>query len=194
VLIVRDDSPTVEAELVAGRLCCPGCAGVLRPWGHARRRVLREATTQRWLVPRRCRCQACMASHVLLPDICLQRRRDGVEVIGAALVAKAGGAGHRLIAARLGLPAETVRGWLRRFGAWASVIRTHFTRWAAALDPSMAPISPTGSALGDAVEAVAVAARAAAVSLGLRPPWSLASALTAGALLANTNSPWLAPM
>jgi hypothetical protein len=194
VLIVRDDPPTVEADLVAGRLTCPCCAGVLGPWGHARRRVLRMGAIQHWLVPRRGRCRACMASHVLLPDVCLHRRRDGVEVIGAALVTKAAGAGHRLIAARLGLPAETVRGWLRRFGAWASVIRTHFTRWAAALDPSLAAICPTGSALGDAVEAIAVAARAAALSLGVRPPWSLASALTAGALLANTNSPWLAPM
>lgn len=194
MLIVRDDPAVVETELLAGRLACPCSAGVLKPWGHARRRVLRMGATERWLVPRRGRCRACLVTHVLLPDVCLARRRDAVEVIGGAVLAKAGGTGHRLIAARLGLPAETVRGWLRRFGAWALVIRAHFTRWAHVLDPFLAPIRPTSSAIGDAVEAVALAARAATTSLRPRPPWSLASALTAGALLSNTSCPWLAPM
>ncbi|MGO9753425.1 MAG: hypothetical protein ACLP22_18335 [Solirubrobacteraceae bacterium] len=39
--------------------------------------------------------------------------REGAEVIGAALLAKTQGAGHRTIAARLDRPAGTVRGWPR---------------------------------------------------------------------------------
>ena len=52
---------------------------------------------------------------MLLPVVVLLRRADTSAVIGAALVAKAAGAGHRRIAMVLGRPAETVRGWLRRF-------------------------------------------------------------------------------
>lgn len=44
----------------------------------------------------------------------LLRRADAVMVIGAALLAKAAGSGHRLIAAGLDPPASTVRGWLCR--------------------------------------------------------------------------------
>jgi uncharacterized protein YjcR len=35
--------------------------------------------------------------------------------------------GHRRIAEQLGVPAATVRGWLRRFGARAPVIAALFT-------------------------------------------------------------------
>ena len=45
----------------------------------------------------------------------LLRRQDEVLVIGAAIEAHVGGEGHRPIAFRLGVPAGTVRGWLRRF-------------------------------------------------------------------------------
>jgi hypothetical protein len=31
----------VEADLVAGRLCCPVCEGPLVPWGFARERTVR---------------------------------------------------------------------------------------------------------------------------------------------------------
>ncbi|WP_326809693.1 hypothetical protein OIE62_40760 [Streptomyces scopuliridis] len=53
----------------------------------------------------------------------LVRRVDFAEVIGAALVAKAAGAGARTIAARLGRPVDTVRGWLRAFARRAEQIR-----------------------------------------------------------------------
>ena len=66
----------------------------------------------------------------------LLRRRDAVEVVGAALTAKARGDGYRRIAAGLARPASTVRGWLRRFAAMAGALRAHFTRWAHALDPA----------------------------------------------------------
>jgi hypothetical protein len=53
----------------------------------------------------------------------LARRADVAAVIGSALAAKATGAGHRRIAAALGRPAETVRGWLRRFAGRVEAIR-----------------------------------------------------------------------
>jgi hypothetical protein len=54
------------------------------------------------------------ATQVLLPSWCLHRRAAAAEVIGAALVAKADGHGHRAIAARFDRPPSTVRAWLRR--------------------------------------------------------------------------------
>jgi hypothetical protein len=68
-----------------------------------------------------------------------------------------------------------------------------FAAWAHRLDPMLSPLVPAGSPVADAVEAIGVAARAASLRLGPRPPWSWASALTVGRLLANTNTPWLAP-
>ena len=89
MLIVSDDRAVVEADLAAGRLLCPRCGvGVLGGWGCARLRVLRTREGERRLRPRRGRCreQACLATHVLLPDVCLARRLDAVEVIGEALL------------------------------------------------------------------------------------------------------------
>jgi len=62
-------------------------------------------------------------SHVLLAVVALERRADLADVIGDALVAKASGVGARSIAAGLGRPVETVRGWLRRFDGRAEVDR-----------------------------------------------------------------------
>jgi len=126
----------------------------------------------------------------LLAEDCLLRRRDAVRVIGAALVAKAFGHGHRRIARDLGRVAETVRNWLRRFAAGAEAIRSFFTVLAHDLDPLLGAIEPAGSAFADAVEAIAAAARAAVGRLGPRGPWSFASAASAGRLLSNTNCPW----
>jgi hypothetical protein len=94
----------------------------------------------------------------------------------------------------VGRPASTVRGWLRRF-RWAALrVAAHFSVWAHRLDPNLAVIASTGSSVGDAVEAVGVAARAASLRLGPRPGWSWASALTGGRLLFNTSSPLAGPM
>lgn len=127
---------------------------------------------------------------MLLADDGLVRRRDAVEVIGAALAAKAEGQGHRRSASALGVPAPTVRGWLRRFARHGEAIRSFFTALAHRLDPLLGPIDPRSSPLADAVEAIAVAARAASLRLGLRPPWAFAAAASGGGLLANTTSPW----
>jgi len=193
VLIVGTNAAAVEADLIGARLTCSGCGEVLRPWGHARKRLLHRLTTTEWVRPRRSICAGCGATHVLLPEDSLLRRRDGVDVIGAALTAKAGGAGHRRIAADLGREPSKVRRWLRRFAFRAEAIRAHFTRWAHALDPMLGPVVPAGSAFADAVEAIGVAARAAVHRLGPRPPWSLASVLTGGGLLATRNDLWAPP-
>ena len=66
------------------------------------------------VTPRRARCGDCGGTQILLPATLTVRRADSTEVIGAALAAKAGGAGFRAIAATLGRPVSTVRSWLRR--------------------------------------------------------------------------------
>jgi hypothetical protein len=130
---------------------------------------------------------------VLLPDGLLVRRRDEVAVIGSALLAHAGGEGHRPIAGRLGVPEATVRGWLRRVRSRAEVIAVFFTRWALVLSPGLDPPGPSGTAVGDAVEAIGLAARSAVLRFGPSLVWSMASRLTGGGLLSNTSSLWLAP-
>jgi hypothetical protein len=190
VLIVGAEQARVEVELAGGLLGCPSCRGVLRPWGHARVRVLRCAAGVRSLRPRRARCRACAGTHVLLPDVALLRRRDEVSVIGAAIEAKAAGAGHRWIAERLGVPKDTVRGWLRRLAARAEAIGSHFARWAFALDPELGAISPAGGVLADALEAIAVAVRAWVLRFGSGEAWPVVSALSGGVLLCNTSCPF----
>ncbi|KRE52949.1 hypothetical protein ASG92_25100 [Arthrobacter sp. Soil736] len=81
------------------------------------------------------------------------RRADAAAVIAAAVEAKTAAAqGHRRIAARLGRPASTVRGWLRAFAASAGAIAEEFTALAhrdgadaAGLWPAAAP-TPAGRA------------------------------------------------
>jgi len=69
-------------------------------------------------------------THVLLPVNALLRRADTAAVIVSALAAKARcGFGFRRIAADLGRPGETVRGWLRRFAERAEAVRSMFTVW-----------------------------------------------------------------
>lgn len=193
MLIVGVAPAVVENDLVHGRLACPPCGEMLRPWGHARRRELRGRSGKHERTPRRSICAGCGVTHVLLAEDTLLRRRDCVAVIGDALSAKAAGAGHRRIAVRVGVPATTVRGWLRRFAEMAERVRSHFTRWAAALDPALGAIGPTGSAFADAVEAIGVTGAAAVRRLGPRPAWFVASVLSGGALLSNTSCPWAEP-
>lgn len=199
LIVVGGGQERIEQELRDGRLACPACAGRLGRWGHARGRWLRvrggAVPELVWLVPRRSRCRGCEKTHVVLPDVCLARRRDAVAVIGAALVARAAGATQEAIAAELELPATTVRGWLRRAEERAEPMRAHFCGWAAALDRAVvAELRPAGGRLADAVEAIGIAARAVVLVLGQpRSPWALASVLTAGWLLGNTGVLWIEP-
>jgi hypothetical protein len=85
----------------------------------------------------------------------------------------------------LGVHADTVRGWLRRFVERAGLVRAHFTRCALALDPELGLVLPAGSGLADALEAIAVAARAWVLRFGPVDPWRIASRLSGGLLLAT---------
>ncbi len=185
MLIVFLDAVRVEAELAAGRLACPACRAALGPWGHARERVLRCRAGDRRLVPRRARCRGCLGTHVLLPEVMLLRRQDEVSVIGEAIEAHVGGEGYRRIAGRLGVPADTVRGWLVRFVARAELLRAHFTRCAVVLDPELGAVMPAGDGVADGLEAIAVAGRAWVLRFGPADLWPVVSRLSAGLLLAT---------
>ena len=204
MLTVNADRDVVERQLGGGELACPSCGGVLARWGNgAERRVRMPAGPDMRLCPRRARCRGCGRTHVLLPAWCLARRADAAGVIGLALEAKAAGAGHRLIAERLGRPASTVRGWLRAFARRAEQVRSVFTALAASLTTDPPLPAPAGSPLGDAVAAVAAAAAAARAvpGVGTVARWQLAAAVTCGLLLApawparvaNTSWLWAAP-
>ena len=187
MLTVGADAAEVEARLVAGLLVCPGCAGPLAPWGWARVRSLRGAAGPVVVRPRRARCSSCRVSHVLLPVFALLRRADLVEVIGAALSAKAAGAGARTIAAVLRRPVETVRGWLRRFAGRAEALRVWFT--VLQVDIGVDPVPPAAArtVFADAVSAVlgaVVAARSRWPRVGQVSPWWWASAASESLLLA----------
>lgn len=179
----------VEKRLVAGGIACPGCGAGLRPWGWAGRRTVRDLRGLRLeLRPRRSRCPECGLSHVLLPVTVLLRRADAAVVIGAALLAKAAGSGHRVIAAGLGVPDQTVRGWLRRFAERAGVVREVFTVLLVQVAPADPVLpEPRGVLFADAVAAVLAAVGAVTArwpGMVVLSPWQAASALSGGRLLA----------
>jgi hypothetical protein len=190
VLSVSVNPSVVEADLAAGRLRCPGCGGPLRAWGYARERSVRTLDGVRLFRPRRASCAPCDATHVLLPACSVPRRRDGADVIGAALLSKAHGEGHRRIAARLGRPPGTVRGWLRAFTARAGAIEHCARRWASSIDITNPPGRDAGSPLANAVDALGVAARACRARLRMSgTPWELSVVLTGGLLHGRTRVP-----
>jgi hypothetical protein len=183
MLMVGTDPVQVERLLLGGELLCPSCSGALRPWGHARWRSSRRERDSVRHRPRRATCLGCAKTHVLLPAAWLSRRADAISVIGAALLAKAAGAGHRPIAVTLGRAPATVRGWLRRFTARAEELRVLFSALLHALDPSAGPLPVTGSVFADALEALGSAAAAAVRRLGVSSPWEFASRAGSGLLL-----------
>jgi hypothetical protein len=144
---------------------------------------------------------------VLLPASVLLRRADAVTVIGTALLAKAGGAGHRPIAVLVGVPSSTVRGWLRRIVEVAERVLAVLAAAAAELGSEFAAPVSTADPVAAVVEMVGALAAAMARRLGgSSSPWRLATVLTGGRLLApagpdlgsgwalgrNTNSLWAA--
>jgi hypothetical protein len=110
---------SVEDLVSTGNGSCPGCGGTLRKWGQARWRVIRDLQGEWGLRPSRVRCGDCGVTHVVLPAEVLVRRRDAVAVVGRAWRSFADGSGARRVARGLGVPMETVRGWLRRLRAMA---------------------------------------------------------------------------
>ena len=137
--------------------------------------------------PRRACCLGCRTTHVLLPVVALARRADLAEVIGAALVARAAGAGYRAVAAVAGRPVDTVRGWLRRFASRADAVRVAFTVLLVDCGPDPVVPAAAQSRFADAVAAIVGAAVAVAAGwpvLGAVSPWLAASAASGGRLLA----------
>ena len=78
--------------------------------GFGRERPARILRAVRPLRPRRAVCHPCALTHVLLPAWSVRHRRDGTEVIIAALLDAAAGQGHRMIAARLAVARPSPRG------------------------------------------------------------------------------------
>jgi hypothetical protein len=193
VVTVRGDAARVEQRLAAGRLRCPGCAGVLAGWGHAVERVIRTESGIGWRVrPRRARCRSCRATHVLLPVGGLLRRGSGAALIWAVLGMWAAGRKLAAVAAALGLAVSTVRDWVARFASRAEAVRCAFMRLLPALDPHAPGVEPAGSPMADALAAVTAAARAAGVfrrALRTVSPCDLASHLSRGLLLAPRFDP-----
>lgn len=82
--------------------------------------------------------RARAVTHVLPAAVMLERRAYAISVIGAALRDAARGLGYRPIAARLGVPAGTVPGWLRRLRVHAA------TKLAYRFDASLRRLEPVG--------------------------------------------------
>jgi transposase-like protein len=187
-VIIVLDIEQADTDLLAGALTCPRCSAALRPWSSAATRRIRWLDGSYHPVrPRRARCSGCRATQVLLPAWCLPRRADAAEVIGAALVAKAGGQGHRAIARDLGRPVSTVRRWLRGArGDQVEWLRRQGVLRTFELDQDLlADLVPQVTALGDALCALAAAVlawrRRFARSVEV---WTLIGAFTGGRLLA----------
>jgi hypothetical protein len=184
--MVGPDQARVERDLAAGNLQCPLCGEQLRPWGMARRRKLRRGSADVELQPRRGRCRGCLVTHVLLPAVCLLRRRDLAEVIGRAVLSRALAVGKRRIAVECEVPSSTVRGWLSRFAGRAELIRAHFTKMAIELGLPATEILPASSPFADALVAIRCAHNAALSRLGPSDLWQFAASASAG-LLINTS-------
>jgi hypothetical protein len=189
VMMVEPRPDLVEAKLATGEYRCGSCGdGRLAPWGFARRRKLRSRGAEVWLRPRRARCVSCLITHVLLSTIALVRRRDVVEVIGEALTARyLDGKSRSVVAAEAGVPFDTARGWQRRFSGKSGEIRELFSTLAHRLDANLGPIQARHSPEADALEAIGVAAAAAARQLGPGPLWGFVAGASSGMLLSNTS-------
>jgi hypothetical protein len=189
-----------ERILQAGTMSCPRCPGRLRPFGHGRTRTVRgRGTATLRVTPRRARCGDCGGTQILLPATLTVRRADSTEVIGAALAAKAGGAGFRAIAATLARPVSTVRSWLRRVpeghARWLyerAVDRAVQIDRELLVGPGPYPrvLGQYPTVLGQALNLLAGAALRYRERLGLTDtPWALIGFFAQGRLLAPPVTP-----
>ena len=88
------------------------------------------------------------------------RRGDGIEVIGTAAAAALAGAGCGRIGQELGVPASTVRGWLRRLRSRPR--RCARTRWSSDDPGAVARLLDSLRKAGAEDQTAALAERAAA--------------------------------
>lgn len=172
---------------------CPDCDGLLRGrWRGYRRCVRLGAGRVVVLRIARSRCAACRRTHALIPSFLVPGRLDGAASVAAALRRGARGVGQRRIAAGLGLPETTVRGWLRRLRAGAPALVGRLVALADALGGGPGRAPPVRDGLAGVVGALAALCRAAGRRLGaagLLDPAGLLVAVTGRALLAHTISP-----
>ena len=189
-VIVVLEQAQAGRDLAAGALRCPRCAAPLRPWGFARVRSLRLSCGGRSsLRPRRARCRSCAVTHVLLPAQAPARLAYAIDVVGQALLGSAQGQGHRAIGAELAVPADTVRGWVRKANGHAEWLRVQGTVRAHEFDPMLPATVPAGSALADALSALGLAAATVLRQLGpIAPPWHIIAMVARGRLLAPQRS------
>jgi len=190
MVTVEADCVHVESRLAAGQIGCPACSrGVLGGWGFARARRVAGLTGP--LRPRRARCRSCLVTHVLLPVTVLLRRGYAAQTIWDSLSLRSHGRGHRQIAARLKVPAATVRGWLRRAGGRLEVIRAWFLRVAVRTGIDVEIPDGFGCRWRDVLAAVAAAAAAIGQRFG---PVGLVGAVTAAqVMVAVSGGRLLAP-
>ena len=187
----------VDAYVAAGRAVevprpdCPACAGPMMFWSGYQRHIRAAGRCRKIFVPR-LRCAPCRVSHALLPAFTLAWRLDVAETVGAVIAEVAGGAcGVRPVAARLGVPYTTARGWVRRFRFRAAEIATGFA--ALAVELGGQAITPPAGAGRFALAAIGAAFEVAAglpgwLALGA---WRFVSSVSGGKLIAaNTTSPW----
>lgn len=189
-MTVEADPVLVEARLAGGQLACPsvGCVEALRPWGWARRREIHGLSEL--VRPRRARCGSCLVTHVLLPVTVLLRRAYAADVIGAAVEARAGGAGHRRVGQQLKVPAATVRGWLRRLAGRLEPVRVVLLQVAVRAGVDVRVPAALGCRWRDLLAALDTAAEAVTGrfgSVGVLGPvtaWQVAVGCSGGRLLA----------
>ena len=100
----------------------------------------RAPGASRLVRPRRGRCRSCGATHVLLPSWAAPRRAGAVRVIARAAAASVlHGTGTARLGVQLGVPAATVRGWLRRLRDRAGQLLQEACPSSAAWSPSSRP-------------------------------------------------------
>ena len=163
-MLLCADAAAASGDLAGGMVACPSCrAGRPKRWGYGRERAvhLLDGATAR-LRPQRARCGSCRRS-MRLPSWFAPRRADAIEVIGTAAGMAPAGTSYGRISAGPGVPAATVRGWLRPLRSRAEAIRQdamHQLGFVGGLAGPPLP-GPAGSPLGDALNAVAACAHAA---------------------------------
>ena len=113
-----------------------------------------------------------------------------MDVVGQVLLARAQGRSHRTIGAELEIPADTVRGWIRRVTARAQWLRVQGTTTAHAFDSMLPATILARSALADAVSALGSAASAVVRRLGpVGSPWQIIAMIARGRVTGQVEVP-----
>ena len=96
---------------------------------------------------------------------------------------------NRTIESELGIPPDTVRGWIRRATARAEWLRVQRTAIAHQFNLMLSVTVPAGSPLADAVSALGTAASAVVRKLGrVAPSWQVIAMIARGYLLTPLHS------